>query len=246
MIEPILDVSRWQGNIDEKVMLSSNVRGLIIRLGSIDYNGPYEDFLFRENHAKFEDELPCGYYWYFRPEYSGVRQGEYVVERLDELKIPLRLPMVPDVEENAKSLSKAEFWYELLSFINVFIENGYTKIADYTRGWFWNENLGNPAGASDQLLGIARYSTVLTHPWGDSDKFRPLPWNDWWWWQKSADGNGLGPVYGCDSDDVDYGLVNMTEDEWKIFTAEDVAPSSFLCNLGDFLIELGNICKKGC
>ena len=246
MIEPILDVSRWQGNIDADVMLASDVRGLIIRLGSIDYNGPYEDYLFRENHAKFDHALPCGYYWYFRPEYSGVRQGEYIVARLNELQIKPRLPIVTDVEENVKLLSKAEFWYELLSCINVLINNGYENVADYTRGIFWNDNLGNPVGASEHKLGIARYSAILTHPWGDHDRYRPLPWNDYWWWQKSADGNGLGPTYGCDSNDVDYGVVNMTESEWKIYTEEDVPAVSWKCLLGDFLVQLGESLGKDC
>jgi len=133
MIEPVLDISRWQGNIDTDVMLASDVKGLMIRLGSIDYNGPYEDHLFRENHAKFDHELPCGYYWYFRPEYGGRRQSEFVVDRLVELDIGPRLVISPDIESNDKGISKAEYWYELSEFIDVQITLSLIHISEPTR-----------------------------------------------------------------------------------------------------------------
>ena len=244
MIQPILDVSRWQGNIDSDVMLASDALGLMIRMGSIDYNGPYEDYLFRENHAKFNHELPCGYYWFFRPEYSGARQAEFVVGLLKELQIRIILPMAADVESNYKTVSKAEYWYELSEFLRVLIANGYLKLADYTRGIFWNDNLGNPEGAGDQLLWIARYNSYITHPWEDCCK--PLPWEDYWMWQYSADGNGLGETYGCDCDSVDMNRVNMTEYEWKIFTEQYVPQVPFLCTIGNLLVELGTALKEKC
>ena len=244
MIQPILDISRWQGNIDADVMLASDAWGLMIRMGSIDYNGPYEDYLFRENHAKFDHELPCGYYWFFKPEYSGVRQAEYVVGLLKELQIRLILPMAPDVESNYNNVSKAEYWYELSEFIRVLIANGYLKLADYTRGIFWNDNLGNPPNANKQLLWIARYNSYITHPWEDCCK--PLSWDDYWMWQYSADGNGLGEKYGCDCDSVDMNRVNMTEEEWKIFTEQDVPSVSWKCLLRDFLAQLGDFLGKDC
>ena len=245
MIEPVLDISRWQGNISAEVLLASDARGLMIRLGSIDYNGPYEDYLFRENDAKFDRELPCGYYWFFRPEYGGRRQGEYVVERLVELNINPRLPVAIDVEQNLQNVSSAEFWYEISEFVKVLRDNGFFKLAIYTRGLFWNANLGMIVDAAQLLLWIARYNSWISHPWEDCCK--PFPWEEYWGWQWSADGNGLGDEYGCDSDSVDLNKINMTETERKIYTAEDVEPDpSLLCRIGHLLGELSTVLKEKC
>ena len=79
----------------------------------------------------------------------------------------------------------------------------------YTRASFWNYAVGNPSWAKNYLLWCARYRPLdenlepaITGPWDDG-RFKPSSWNNWLLWQYSADGNGLGHMYGVDSDDID-------------------------------------------
>jgi len=83
----------------------------------------------------------------------------------------------------------------------------------YTRGTFWNPNVGNPIWASDYLLWAARYSNTLTGPWSDG-RYRPLPWNMWAFWQWSADKNGRGAEFGAESRDIDLNRFNGSLSEF--------------------------------
>jgi len=213
MIESVYvpDVSFWQGNINEEVMLSRNILGLIIRIGSInkDTGECYKDYLFEENVSKFYGEVPLGGYWYFRPEHSGVKQSEYILECMNEIKqdfgAEFHLPINADAEENAKNVSKAVYGKELDNFWQTLINEKHF-VGSYTRGYFWNDHIAYSSKLAETLpLNIARYSMTAVHPWNNSisSPLRPYPWNDFWAWQFSADGNGLGKFYGCDSDSID-------------------------------------------
>lgn len=215
MIETMVDVSRWQGNIDEDVMLSRNPLAMVIRLGSINSSGvPYSDYLVYENASKFGGDIPLGFYWYFRPEQSGQVQAEFAAKVLNEIHtdfgVVSHLPIFVDVESNDKHVSFGRFVLEITAFVYKLSDFGYSP-GVYTRGYFWNDNLGNLESMSHLPLWVARYSSTATHPWDGNpvSYLRPLPWADWVYWQWSADGNGLGEYYGCDSDSIDLNRLNF-------------------------------------
>ena len=216
----IVDVSTWQGNIDDDVMLSRDVIAMIIRLGSITATtgACYTDYLFYENHAKFAHEIPCGYYWYFRPKWSGKKQAEFVVKILQEENITPNLPIFLDVESNNANISMTRFASEIIAFATVITNAGY-RFGIYTRGYFWNDNVGTINNASEIPLWIARYSLIAVHPWANNllSPLRPYPWKDFCLWQWSADGNHLGKFYGCDCDSIDLNRANFetVEDFYK-------------------------------
>ena len=226
MIENIPDVSRWQGNIDEDVMLSRGIPGLNIRLGSINKSTGecYTDYLFYENHAKFAHEVPCGYYWYFRPKWGGKKQAEFVIKILREESIIPNMPIWLDVECNGVSLS--EFAKQISAFRNTIRAADY-KYGTYTRGYFWNDYVGIIPEISEDPLWIARYSESAVHPWNNNilSKLRPYPWQYFTLWQWSADGNGMGDYYGCDCDDLDLNRGNFVTLEefhkWANWKQED-------------------------
>ena len=74
-----------------------------------------------------------------------------------------------------------------------------------------NYYVGEASWASRNLLWIARYNSRIQAPWVSEDsRFRPQPWHDWTWWQKSADGNGHGREFGAESKDICLDVFNGT------------------------------------
>ena len=88
MIEPIIDVSKWQSDINAQKMLAAGTIAMYIKAGGIDkYNGAnYTDWRFRENTEKFSTKLPCGYYYFFYPHFDGVKQAKFFCKLLQSAK----------------------------------------------------------------------------------------------------------------------------------------------------------------
>ncbi|MEA3351244.1 MAG: GH25 family lysozyme [Chloroflexota bacterium] len=218
MIEPIIDVSKWQGEIDAKKMLDAGTLAMYIKAGGTDkYNGAsYTDRRFRENAEKFSQRVPCGYYYFFYPHFDGAKQAKYFCQLLKSVK--WNLPPAIDVERNPHNVSKARFQKEIKEFVDVVENELNIKSVIYTRGWFWNDNVGSPAWAKDYKLWIARYGEYLSHPWNNAhSQLQPRPWTDFWLWQYSADKNKQGHKFGGASSGIDKNKVNMTLDELYAF-----------------------------
>jgi GH25 family lysozyme M1 (1,4-beta-N-acetylmuramidase) len=215
MIEPIVDVSTWQGDINKEKMLSAKPLGMYIRAGSInkDTGKCYEDYQFRSNAEKFGGEIPLGYYWYFRPEHSGIVQATYFVNLMKSVRVDL--PPAIDVESNDKGTSMGIFQDRLYEFISITEDLMAMEDVIYTRGSFWNTHVGNPSWAGKRKLWIALYNTFVQHPWiGSPSYYRPAPWNDFWAWQWSADGNGRGAEFGVKSFAIDINRYNGTLEQF--------------------------------
>lgn len=216
---PILDISHWQGDMDAQKAIAAGAKGVYVKAGGVnkDYGSNYTDEQWDENAGKFPSLIPTGYYWYFHPHWSGTKQAIYFADLLKRCE--WKLPPAVDVENNITGVSKAVFQKELKSFLDTLGELLFlANQVIYTRGLFWNENVGNPAWASERLLWIARYSTTLNHPWEDDDKYRPAPWENFWLWQWSSDGNRQGHRFGAkDSHDIDLNYCTMTEEEFLAF-----------------------------
>lgn len=231
MIEPIVDVSKWQGDINKQKMLAAKPLGIIIRAGSINHTTGecYEDYQFRNNARKFNGEIPCGYYWYFRPEHSATIQASYFSNLLKEVQVDLD-PWA-DTESNDGHVSMGTFQTNLNTFL--FVTDSMLDVDSviYTRGSFWNPHVGNPAWAKERRLCIAMYSDTAQHPWnGFPSYYRPAPWNDFLLWQYSADGNGRGAEFGAESSAIDINRYNGTLAQFhKDANWNQSAPATRLC-----------------
>ncbi len=220
MIEPILDISHWQGEIKASKLLKAGALGMYIKAGGVNkYNGAnYADTRFRENAEKFSKHIPCGCYYFFYPHIDGVKQAKYFCRLLTSVE--WNLPPAVDVESNPRHVSQARFQRELKQFVDIVEEEFNRKCVIYTRGWFWNDQVGQPAWAKEHKLWIARYGENLQHPWNNNPdtKLRPRPWTDFWMWQYSADGNMRGEEFGATgSKSIDINKANMTKEEFYAF-----------------------------
>lgn len=219
MIEPIIDVSKWQREINASKMLGAGTLGMYIKAGGTDkYNGAsYTDRRFRENAGKFSSRVPCGYYYFFYPHFDGVKQAKYFCNLLKSVK--WNLPPAVDVEQNPRNASRSRFQTELKQFIDTVEDQLNVKPVIYTRGFFWNDNVGSPAWAANYKLWIARYGEHLQHPWDNNPntKLRPRPWTDFWLWQYSADKNRRGTEFGVATHGIDINKANMTLEEFYEF-----------------------------
>jgi len=219
MFEPLVDVSKWQSDIDVSKMLGAGTKAMYIRAGGTDRNNgaSYTDRRFRENAEKFSERIPVGYYYFFYPHFDGVKQAKYFCNLLKSVK--WNLPPAIDVESNPKNASKSRCQTEIKEFLNTVENELGVKGVIYTRATFWNPNVGAPAWAADYKLWVAIYSNTLSHPWDNnpSSNYRPRPWTDWWLWQYSADRNARGAEFGVASSGIDINRVNMTEEEFHSF-----------------------------
>ena len=219
MFEPLVDVSKWQSDIDAGKMLAAGTKAMYIRAGGTDRNNgaSYTDRRFRENAEKFSERIPVGYYYFFYPHFDGVKQAKYFCNLLKSVK--WNLPPAIDVESNPKNVSKSRCQTEIKEFLDTVESELGVKGVIYTRATFWNPNVGAPAWAADYKLWVAIYSNTLSHPWDNNpnSSYRPRPWSDWWLWQYSADRNARGAEFGVATSGIDINRVNMEEDEFLKF-----------------------------
>jgi lysozyme len=200
------DISTWQGDVDADKFIAAGAHGVIMRAGAVSAAGScYTDYQFEANAAKFDGRLPMGAYWFYRPEHDPVVQAEYFANLLDGYV--WHIPPVVDVEYNTTGVSVVNFQNWLYKFLLRLEALDFQVPMIYTRGTFWNPNVGNPAYAPNYSLWVARYSTYLIGPWSDGN-YRPLPWQDWLLWQWSADGNRRGAEFGVQSADIDLNRFN--------------------------------------
>ena len=225
MYPKLIDISHWQGEMDWDKFMQSDAEGCIIRAGSCNRNSgiPYTDYKYEQNMtgAEFATEI-VGTYWYWRPSHDPIEQADYYA---DLLKFKhWNLAPTADVE-SWENVNMSTMQSRLKKFVDRLQVRTGRKPIIYTRASFWNRYVGNPSWASDYDLWAARYNGSLTSPWSDGN-YKPLPWyvdlyNNWVFWQYSADGNSLGHIYGTDSRDVDVNRFNGTLDELRKYAGVD-------------------------
>ena len=209
-----IDVSRNQGEMDFGKAHAAGARFVFVRAGSVDSKTgiPYADYQLERNARLAPCELLTGYYWFFRPQFEVPRQIWFFYNLTKDKA--MGLPLVLDVEiEGPKLAVHVRTALECLEQLT-----GRLPMV-YTRGEFWNTNMGLVYWAKKYPLHIARYPEVDTslapHPWKDKagkvlTKVKPLGWEDWAFWQHSADENrrghefGSNPLHGSHAIDLDW------------------------------------------
>jgi GH25 family lysozyme M1 (1,4-beta-N-acetylmuramidase) len=218
-----IDVSRWQGLMNWAVAEAAGAQFGYIRAGSVnnETGAPYTDFQF-ENNAN-NCHLPYGFYWFFRPQHSPVRQAEYFFELIRGLRWRL-LPVI-DIETSG-GLSSSQAAQSALAFVNRLKVLSGVVPAIYTRATIWNPLFGSAPWGINHGLWVARYSELLKEPWsGLSSEYRPRPWTDWVLWQWSADGNLRGHEFGASgSHSIDINAFNGTQEELEVWLGNVLSP----------------------
>jgi lysozyme len=199
------DVSTYQGVVDFNTMLAAGSKYCFIRVGYATRSGCYTDAQWNRNKVEGPKVLPCGAYWAFNPAYPAIAQADYFAANL-LAGADLKLPIVVDVE-NDGGLTPSAVADALLVFVDRLEELTVRPVMIYTRGSWWNVEVARRSQFGLLPLWCARYNEALTGPWSDG-KYRPLDWQEWCFWQFSADGNHRGREFGAESDSIDLNRYN--------------------------------------
>lgn len=207
-----VDVSKYQGKMDWAKASNAGAKFAIIRAG-YGYTSPNTDTEFERNATIAVDYLPVGFYWYWKPSLSATTQADYFCNLIKNKRWKIR-PVI-DVEIT-DGLSTTVMRDRLKEFVNRIKYNLSVDPLIYTR-----TSMFDPGVATDPLWGtlglwIARYSTTLTHPWGDG-YLNPRDWEIFDFWQFSADGNGQGSTFGAESSAIDLDYFNGTIDKFYAY-----------------------------
>lgn len=208
-----IDVSWWQGEVNWLTAEQAGAEFAFIRAGSANSvtGNPYTDFALATH--LMDCHLPRGFYWYFRPNHTPVEQANYFADLL--LGERNDLGLVCDIE-NSAGLLPGDLQNRIKTFLDTLEARGHSPII-YTRASFWNFAVGNPSWASQYPLWCARYTTfgdtpTMSGPWADG-RFKPSSWDQWEYWQFSADGNGLGSRFGVESGSIDLNVKRVPLNE---------------------------------
>jgi GH25 family lysozyme M1 (1,4-beta-N-acetylmuramidase) len=198
------------------------------RAGSISIGGAlYTDYQFERNAGLAPDYMPTGFYWYFRPQHSPTNQADYFCDLIEDTE--RLLPPVLDMEQDG-GLSDSACGDRCAEFIGRVYERLMVWPIVYTRGYFWNTQVSYRSIFDECDLWVARY-TRLPKPWdnpGDNPMLQPNYWDDWTFWQWSADNNGRGAEFGAQSRSIDLDYFNGEDAEFAKYinkpTPEPVYP----------------------
>jgi lysozyme len=224
------DVSKWQGEMNWQTCSDAGAKFAFIRASSIYPSGEiYTDKQFQRNSELAPEFMPVGYYHFFRPQHNPVAQADYFCNLIRDK--PRDLPPVLDLENNGYlgpvSVTEAAKIFIMQVYVNLDI---FPIL--YTRGYWFNDNTIDDAVWDFVDLWIARY-TSRGKPWGnlfDSSRLKPRSFDDWTFWQYSADGNGRGPEFGAQSKSIDLNWFNGDQAAFDAYIGkeEDKYPPDLL------------------
>lgn len=213
-IEPIIDISKWQGKIDFDKMIGAKPLGIYMRCA---YKDPYSAASLTDKHVREyynglrESGIPLSFYYFYHPHIDGGKQATHFLEVVDSIG-DYQLPLAIDIESNLfpERVSRGSVSRNLETCMNIIRENSNILPMIYTRTAFWNPLLGSQSWASNYYLWIAFYSSTTSHPWykNPNSAYKPAPWDDYFMWQYSADGNMRGKEFGVSSSSIDINRVN--------------------------------------
>lgn len=245
---PVVDVSHHQGVIDFNVMRSRGVVGLILRATNGTVGDRRVGEYYRNARAAGFPAEQIGFYSFLNPkradgrstalataalirEITGRTDVLYMLD-IESYRNEYPNPGTVTVRRAAFSAYIREHWQTFVAAMP-----GCRVIA-YSNAAFWN----GPDGPNDDQLAaelewiVPRYPV---HSVAGYDRVgrpgAPSTWDEWAFarapgpfpprgakwagWQFSADFNGQGPVYGCQSSALDLNIVDA--DAWARWTSTD-------------------------
>ena len=206
----VVDVSYWQGSIDW-YELSLFAQAAYIRAG-FGSNGI--DALVYDNVSGAEDaKMPFGLYWYVKPN-NNTNWQDHIASFYNVWKdFGGQLPPVWDVEYTG--LAKKN---DTSNWLTKLAKNWEDKAGVapmiYTRASWWNWYTARMDWPKMLDLWVAHYTSAsqpaIPDDWGKVANPRT-----WTFWQWSADGNGLGELYGVESGSIDRNRFNGSIDDFN-------------------------------
>ena len=122
MSKTIMDVSRWQGNIDwDKVKASGKIDGVMLRAMGNSKTGapskPYLDPTFERNYAECTRlGIPVGVYGYFKAVSRAEADKELALLKSALIGKTLRLPVAVDIEDALPAKLSKEVLTDLTAY----------------------------------------------------------------------------------------------------------------------------------
>ena len=191
-----IDVSWYNGPGDWEVARSRGVQFAFVRAGGCTASGSqYTDELLGEHLQRAHDAgVITGLYYYMRPAFDYRPQVELFNLLLLTHASLWQLPPVIDVESGGVAAGTAAA--RVREFARAIMHSYPNKPPIiYTRESYWDTSIAPDALWPTLKLWAARYNDSISSPWGDGKGvFRD--WQEWTFWQYSADNNGQGAYYG--------------------------------------------------
>lgn len=188
----IIDVSKWQGKIDWKIVKEGtpSLEGVYVKASEgIGYTDPTMAY----NAVSAHDVgLQVGFYHFASLNNVDV-QNDATMEARYFLSVVKKfnptLPYVLDIEKNDKKFPKEQVLLWIKSFFDELKRNDINDYMLYSYTPFLNDNLPKDHGLGNVPLWIAAYTTALKMPNG---------WNAYYLWQYSSNGSIPGIVGNVD------------------------------------------------
>jgi GH25 family lysozyme M1 (1,4-beta-N-acetylmuramidase) len=204
----ILDISKWQGQIDPAKMKAAGVDAVILRASYSTSTGTKDDELAEEYAAQLRAaSIPiAALYHYFHPARPWGEQYDRLAAMMRELGVRRG---ALDLEENrdmdASVSAKAQAFMEALDR-GFPLPEGEGHLV-YTSLGYWRDKMGSPAWGSRYGLWIAAWTTA-------AQPAVPAPWSRWTLWQYTSKGDGK--AHGVSSVGLD---MNRWRTGWADFQA---------------------------
>ena len=190
-----VDVSEYQGLMNWPKAKEAGAQFAYFRVG-YGPDGIDDQLVF--NRLNAPAILPTGGYWAFNPSWPALEQADLFCDELDRWNWKLRPWADVELEGTTPIIERTQ---ALENFILRIIQRTRVVPVIYTRAVWFNDHILRHLLWNCCDLAVARYCQ-LDHPWGDGNCV-PLDWDDFLFWQWSADGNGRGAEFGAESDSID-------------------------------------------
>lgn len=231
---PVVDVSKWQGEIDFAKLRSTGVLGVIARAGNGKEEGPDPRFAEYVTGAHSAGLTVGAYYW-LRP-FAGDPEGQAQsfaaeVEAADPSGDVVRFLML-DVEWNDIELGPEPTAAFIRLFLAALRSATGKPIIGYSGASYWNANVGDDALAAELDWIVPTYSRKGEAPpsdpgswysWITQSRKRPVAPRGagaWQGWQISSE--LVGADFGVSSSRLDANLVRLRA--WQDWTGTRPAP----------------------
>ena len=200
------DLSHWAGNVNFNTMYDAGAKYCIIKASDAnrDTGWQWEDVRFDENARKMftHGKILAGCYHWLQASLDPKVAADFYLERYNRFNF--HFPPVLDFEETSvfsKGLANHYIWCAEVWLDHVERQTGRKPIV-YTANWYTKQfNQSKLGWMGAYPLWVASY------PWIWTSLSRPVMpgkiWDDWTFWQYSADNNGRGREFGVDSQNID-------------------------------------------
>lgn len=238
---PVVDVSEHQGSVNFRTMRDRGVEGLIIRTNhATTVDKRCVDYVINARLAGWRDDQ-LGAYTFCNPKRaSGWTSGRAFVDTVLRVFGHTNLLLMLDIEgyetESGsgpviKGPAFAAWIREHIAAVLALAPD--CRLIAYSNASFWNPWVGDRALAASLEWIVPRYPIYSAGGYAGNPVPAPDGWDEWAWrvgpagpiapsgatwagWQFSAGYNRCGPLYGCQSSDLDLNIVEVSA--WQRWT----------------------------